>query len=273
MIGCLVLIMVLAVFVLLLNLSTIGPYVVKKITGGEVAVNKFDYSLDGGRLVFKLSDLSMNGNLQGTVKRLDVLANFASRPFLKSTTIADFDLTFADLKGKTRFLPLPAERLEIKRGAITYNKQKIFIEELTIENLKSGKPFLFNLKARNGSFFKDVCASGEGLYKGKASELKGTMYVADLDLSRLSSKLKGVAVVQGPFTFARQSFGFEGSFEMSGFEVNDRVLEKPLAISRYAGKTKATYSNDRVDITIENINFLNTIFFLNLKTDKKIFSQ
>ncbi len=61
-----------------------------------------------------------------------------------------------------------------------------------------------------------------------------------------------------------------GSFEMSGFEVNDRVLEKPLAISRYAGKTKATYSNDRVDITIENINFLNTIFFLNLKTDKKI---
>jgi len=268
-IGCLVLIMVLAVFALLLNLSTIGPYVVKKITGGEVAVNKFDYSFDGGRLVFKLSDLSMKGNLQGTIKRLDVLANFASRPFLKSTTIADFDLTFADLKGKTRFLPLPAERLEIKRGAITYNKQKIFIEELTIENLKSGKPFLFNLKARNGSFFKDVCASGEGLYKGKASELKGTMYVADLDLSRLSSKLKGVAVVQGPFTFARQSFGFEGSFEMSGFEVNDRVLEKPLAISRYAGKTKATYSNDRVDITIENINFLNTIFFLNLKTDKK----
>ncbi len=67
-IGCLVLIMVLAVFALLLNLSTIGPYVVKKITGGEVAVNKFDYSLDGGRLVFKLSDLSMKGNLQGTVK-------------------------------------------------------------------------------------------------------------------------------------------------------------------------------------------------------------
>jgi len=268
-IGGLALIAVLAVFVLLMNLSTIGPYVVKKITGGEVAVNKFNYSFDGGRLVFKLSDLSIKGNLQGTVKRLDVLASFRSRPFLKSATIADFDLTFSDLKGKTRFLPLPAERLEIKRGAITYNKQKIFIEELTIENLKSGKPFFFNLKAQNDSFFKGISASGEGLYKGKASELKGNMYITDLDLSRLSSKLKGVAIVQGPFTFARQSFGFEGSFDMAGFEVSDRVLEKPLVISHYAGKTKATYSNDRADITIENINFLNTIFFLNLKTDKK----
>jgi hypothetical protein len=266
-IGGLILFIILAVFILLANLSTVGPYVVKKVTGGEVAVNKFGYRFDSGKIALKLSDLTIQGNLKGTVKSLDVSVNLTGRPFLKSTTIADFDMTFADLKGKTRFLPLPAELLEIKRGFITYNKQKIFIDELTIENLKSGKPFLFNLKAQNDSIFKNISASGEGLYKGKATELKGSMHIAGLDLARLSSKLKGVAVVRGPFTLAKQSFAFEGPFEMSGFEVQDLTLKKPLIISHYMGNTKVTYANDVADIKIENINLFNTTFLLNLAVD------
>jgi hypothetical protein len=267
-IGGLILFIILAVFFLLANLSDIGPYVVKKVTGGEVAVNKFDYRFESGKIALKLSDITIKGNLKGTVKNLDVFVNLTSRPFLKSTTIADFDLAFADLKGKTSFLPLPAEFLEIKRGFITYNKQKIFIDELTIENLKSGKPFLFNLKAQNDSFFKSISASGEGLYKGKSSELKGNLHIAGLDLARLSSKLKGIAIVQGPFTLAGQSLDFEGPFEMSGFELRDRTLEKPLSMSRYTGNAKVTYADDIADIKIENINFLNTAFSLDLKTGK-----
>ena len=266
-IGGLILFIILAVFILLANLSTVGPYVVKKVTGGEVAVNKFDYRFDNGKITLKLSDLTIKGNLKGTVKSLDVFVNLTSRPFLKSTAIADFDMTFADLKGKTSFLPLPAELLEIKRGFITYNKQKIFIDELTIENLKSGKPFLFNLKAQNDSIFKNISASGEGLYRGKATKLKGTMHVVGLDLARLSSKLKGVAVVQGPFTLAKQSFAFEGPFEMSDFEVQDRTLKKPLIIHHYTGNAKVTYANDVADIKIENINLFNTTFLLNLAFD------
>jgi len=267
-IGGLILFIVLAVFILLANLSNIGPYVMKKVTGGEIAVNKFDYQFDSGKITLRLSDLTIQGNLKGTVKSLDVFVNLTSRPFLKSTTIADFDLTFADLKGKTRFLPLPAELLEIKRGFIAYNKQKIFIDELTIENLKSGKPFQFNLKVQNDSIFKNISASGEGIYKGRSSELKGTMHIAGLDLARLSNKLKGLAVVQGPFTFAKQSLAFEGPFEMTGFEVQDRILAKPLTINRCSGKAKVTYASDMADIKIENINFLNTTFLLNFAVDK-----
>jgi hypothetical protein len=266
--GGLFLFIALAIVILLMNLSTVGSYVVKKVTGGEVDVSKVDYSYDNGRIILKLSDLTIKGNLEGTVKRLDVFANLKSRPFLKSSTISDFDLAIGDIKGKTRFLPLPAQLLEVKRGAITYNKQRFIIDELTVENLKSGKPFLFTLKARNDSFFKNINVSGEGLYKGKSSELKGNMHIAGLDLARLSSKLKGIAIVQGPFTFAKQSFSFEGPFEMSGFELKDRVLEKPLIISRYAGKAIVTYANDMADVRIENINFLNTSFILNLKVDK-----
>jgi hypothetical protein len=266
-IGGLILFIIFAVFILLANLSTIGPYVVKKVTGGDVSVNKFDYRFERGKITLRLSDLTIQGNLKGTVKSFDVFANLRSRPFLKSSTIADFDLTFADLKGKTRFLPLPAELLEIKRGFITYNKQRIFIDELTIENLGSGKPFQFNLKAQNDSFFKNISVSGEGIYKGKASELKGTMYIAGLDLARLSSKLKGAAVVRGPFTLAKQSFAFEGPFEMSDFELQDRTLKKTLTISRYTGNAKVTYASDMAVVKIENINLFNTTFLLNLAVD------
>jgi hypothetical protein len=267
-IGGLILLILFAIFILLTNLSTIGAYVVKKVTGGEVTVSKIDYSYDNGQCILQLSDLTIAGKLSGTVKRLDVFANITSRPFLKSTTISDFDLTFADMKGKTRFIPLPAELLDIKRGAITYNNQKIFIDELTIKNLKMGKPFFFTLKARNDSFFKSIIMSGEGTYKGKSSEIKGNIHISGLNLARLSSKLKGVAVVQGPFTFAKQSLSFEGPFEMSGFELRDRVLEKPLSISRYTGKASVIYADDMADIKVENINFLKTTFFLALKVDK-----
>jgi hypothetical protein len=266
--GGLILFVGLAIFILIINISTVGSYVVKKVTGGEVVVDKVDYNYDSGRIVLKFSDLTIRGNLQGTVKRVEVLANLKSRPFLKSSTISDFDLAFSGLKGKTRFLPLPAELLEIKRGAITYDKQKIFIDELTIENLKSGKPFPFSLKARNEAFFKTISISGEGLYRGKSSELKGNMHIAGLDLARLSRKLQGTATVHGPFTLVGQSFSFEGPFEMSGFELRDRVLEKPLSISRYNGKATVTYANDMADIKVENIKYLNTSFFLNLKVDK-----
>jgi hypothetical protein len=266
--GGLVLVIAMVITVLIMNLSTVGSYVVKKVTGGEVDVSKVDYSYDGGRIILKLSDLTIKGNLEGTVKRLEVFANLKSRPFLKSTTIADFNLAIGDMTGKTRFLPLPAELLEIKRGTITYKKQQFIIDELTVENLNAGKPFLFSLKARNDTFFKNISVSGEGFYKGKSSELKGNMHIAGLDLARLSSKLKGIAVIQGPFSFAKQSFSFEGPFEMSGFELKERVLEKPLIISRYAGKATVTYANDLADIKVENINFLNTSFFLNLSVDK-----
>ena len=85
--GGLVLAVILAVAIILVNISTIGPYIVKKITRGEVSVKKFDYSFDKGMIVLKLVDLAITGNLEGTVKRIDVLANLTSRPFLKSTTI------------------------------------------------------------------------------------------------------------------------------------------------------------------------------------------
>jgi len=266
--GGLVLAVILAVAIILVNISTIGPYIVKKITRGEVSVNKFDYSFDKGMIVLKLVDLAITGNLEGTVKRIDVLANLTSRPFLKSTTISDFDLSFADLKGKIHLVPLPAELFQIKKGTVTYNKQKIFIEDLTIENLRSGKPFHFNLKAQNDSFFKSISASGEGLYRGRSSELKGNVHITDLDLARVSGKLKGVAAVQGPFTFAKQSFTFEGPFEMSGFEVKDRVLEKPLIVKYYSGKVKIAYADNITNITIGDINFLNTTFLLHIKTGK-----
>jgi len=267
--GGLALFLVLTALILLMNLSTIGPYVVKKVSGGNVTVAEVDYGFDRGRITLKLSDLTIQGNFQGTVKRLDVLADLTSRPFLKSTVMTDFDLTTADMKGKTRFLPLPAEILEIRRGAITYNRQKIFIDELTIKNLKSGNPFLFNLAARNEAVFKTINVSGEGLYKGRSSELKGILHIAGLDLARLSSKLHGAVNIQGPFSYAKQSLAFEGTFDVSGFELQDRVLEKPVRLDRYSGTTQIAYANDTTDIRIDDIAFLNSSFSLSLIVDKK----
>lgn len=266
--GGVILLFALTIVVFLMNLSAVGSYVVKKVTGGEVDAARFDYSYDSGHIVLKLADLTIKGNLQGTVKRLDIYANLWSRPFLKSTIMSDFDLTLLDIKGKTRFIPLPAELLEIKGGAITYSKQRIFIDALTIEKLKSGKPFLLTLKARNESTFKTITISGEGIYKGKSTELKGNLHIVGIDLARLSRNLKGAAVIHGPFTFANQSFSFTGPFEITGFEVRDRALKKPLAIERYAGQATVDYANAAAEVGIKNIGFLKTTFSLNLKADK-----
>ena len=67
--GGLVLFVAMVITILLMNFSTIGSYAVKKLTGGEVEISKVDYSYDSGRIILKLSDLTIKGNLAGTSKK------------------------------------------------------------------------------------------------------------------------------------------------------------------------------------------------------------
>ncbi|OPY75977.1 MAG: putative assembly protein [Syntrophorhabdus sp. PtaU1.Bin153] len=256
------------VIIFVVNLPAASPYIAKKVTRGQVEVAKIDYRYDKGQIIVKLTDLKVRGGIEGTVKQVDLVFNLMRRPFFKSSTISDFDLTVSGTKRKTRFFSMPADLLSIETGCVTYNKHKFIVDRIAIQNLRPGKPFRFALAMRSEYDFENLTATGEGTYRQKLSDFRGTLQVTGFDLARRSPRLKGMVTAEGPFTFSKRRFRFEGPAVVSGFVLTNPLLRKPLTISRYAGPVVVTYESDRIDIAADDIVFRNTPFILNLRVEK-----
>ncbi|OPY70796.1 MAG: putative assembly protein [Syntrophorhabdus sp. PtaU1.Bin002] len=267
-----IIVLALLVVIFTINLSNVGPYVVKKATRGQVEAASIGYRYNKGRIIVKLADLKVKGGIEGTVKHVEITLNLTHRPFFESSTISDFDLTVFGTKRKTRFFSMPADLLKIENGTIAYNKHKFIVDRIAIHNLRPDKPFRFALAMRGDHDFENLTATGEGIYKQKLSDFKGAFHITGLNLAQCSSHLKGKATVQGPFTFSKKRFGFEGPIDVSAFELTHPILRKPLTISRYTGSAAITYGDDVIDIKMDDIAFQNTPFALNLRVAKNVLS-
>lgn len=261
-------ILVLPVVILLMNFSAAGPYVIKKATCGQVEAAGIDYRYDKGRIIVKLADLKVKGGIEGIVKHVEITFNLTHRPFFASSTISDFDLTVFNTKRKTRFFSMPADLLKLENGTIAYNKHKFIIDKITVHNLRPDKPFRFTLAMRSDHDFENLTATGEGIYKQKLSDFKGTLRITGFNLARCSSHLKGTAAVQGPFTFSKKRFDFEGPIEVSGFVLINPLLRRPLTMSKYTGSVVVAYESGVIDIKADDIVFRNTPYIFNLRVEK-----
>lgn len=261
-------ILVLLVVILAVNLSAVGPYVIKKFTRGQVETGGIDYKYDKGRMIVKLTDLKVKGGIEGTVKQVHLTFNLTHRPFFESSTISNFDLIVSGTKRKTRFFSMPSDLLNIEKGTIAYNKHKFIVDRVAIQGLRPGKPFRFTLAIRSDHDFENLTATGEGIYKQKLSDFKGTLHITGFDLARCSPHLKGRVAAQGPFAFSKKRFGFEGPIEVSAFVLTDPILRKPLTISRYAGSAVVACGDGIIDIKVDDIVFRNAPFILSLRVEK-----
>lgn len=249
----LVLFIALIIVALLSNLSALGAYAVKQITDGEVEASTVSYRFDRGRILLALRDLSIKGSISGTIRSIDISGSPTSRPFFKKASMSDFDLTIRDLKGKGHSIPLPAELLEIRTGVVNYNGQKLIVDEIRCENLGAAEPFRFSLAVRNNSFFRSLSAEGQGSYKGKGSDIQGSLRISGVDLNRLSKNMKGTAAVEGPFTYAGERFSLTGSLGIQGLEFEDRLLRKPLTIARQTAEVVLSHGDTVTDIKVNNL--------------------
>ncbi len=262
-----------AAIIVLTNLSTFIPYMLGKFIKGQVSISGSRLTYKEGVLVVDFNGIRIKGNVEGQAGNCQLGIGIKKGLYFKDAIISDFNLTIPATKGKSRFYPVPEELLEIKRGVIAYNKQTFNIDSAKIKGLRPGKSFSFEINVRNDDLFGTLHASGEGVYKGKATEAKGNMNLARLNLNSLSDDMHGNANINGAFTYAKKSFAFEGPFEIFDYKLKDNIFKKPFVVERAKGKVSFMYADSVMDIKISNTRYRNTPLDLDLKLVKNVFTR
>jgi hypothetical protein len=261
---------VLSIGILAVSMPSIGSYAISKVTGYDVNISKIDYEYTEGVFAVSLKDLSLKGKAEGHIKKWLFSIGIKEGFHIKNVTISDFDLKISDIKGKKGFVPIFAEFLDIKNGRFVYGKHTFFIHEIKVNNFKLGQPFTFELVVDNDSWLKNLKASGEGAYAlmNGVPDLKGQIYVTQLNLNKISESLKGKANVKGAFTYTKKVFSLNGPFEIFDYEEKGKSFKNVLSVEKTKGDVLLTYSDNAVDIKMSHMLFKGTPINLDLMFEK-----
>ncbi len=253
-----------AAIVLQTSLPSLASYVLAKLIDGEARISKANITYKAGTIVADFGETQIKGDIEGYVKKWRMVFAVMNGLYLKEMAVTDFDLTFLKAKSKTGFLLVPHTLIEVKRGTITYNQETFFIDGARIENLRAKKPFTFGISVRNDRMFGTLTASGEGEYKGSASNVKGRLSVSSLDLNDLADVMHGTVRTEGPFTYEGKRFIYEGPFELLGYTLKDPIFKKPFSVAEAKGRFAFSYTGNVMDIKIRDGKFKETPLSLDL---------
>ncbi len=268
----LILILALATGVALINLSSITTYAVDKLTNGVVHVSKADIAYRAGIVIADLSDVRIKKDgMEGFTRACRFVVGLDRVPYVKQASVSDFEVSIPpdfDLSflgtGKGSFLT-PREMIELRRGAITFGKQRFDIDRLRAYNLRGGKPFSFELGVRNDDLFGKLEASGKGgPYGGLDTDLKGKLSVTSLNLNRLDRSMQGRARTEGTFSLEKKRIVFEAPFELSDYRLRDPIFRNQFFVAQARGRFSCSYSKDTIDIKIRESAYKGTSLALDL---------
>jgi hypothetical protein len=259
---------ILCILLIWLNLSSLVNYVLRSITAGDVQVSRIEKRFQDGRLIISLGQVKLKGSISGVIGTCVVVVNLEHRPSLESISLTDFDLEAVDSKGKMRFPVLPAQSIGARNGSIVYDHHKFIVHECTVANFMGGKPFTFSAVLGSNGDYKALTVTGDGLYEGKLSSLKGRILATGLDMGRWSHTMKGEADAGGTFSYGKRTFTFNGSFRVIRCELKDRILKRPLVFVNRKGNLTLVYNGNLLDLEMRDMLYENVPFRMRLKLSR-----
>lgn len=242
------------------SLPSLSAYVLGRVLNSTVRVAEAGLGYQKGIINLYLQNIHIKGSVEGSIKDWKISVDATKGIYFKSVAISDFDVTISRLKEGKGFLPFPAELLEVKNGTVTYNKQKFSVSEIVIENMNIGKPFTFRADIGHSDYFDRINISGEGTYKSKQFDIKGTVNAHNVDLARLDGNPKGKIDASGTFTLHNKRLTLNGQFGAKDFELSWQYLKKPLYVQELKGDLSVSAAGNAMDIKMENILYKNAPF-------------
>ena len=267
-------IIVIAVLLVWWNLPYLGSYVISKIAGGKVQIEKVDLAYKNGILSAELGDVSVTGKVKGSAKSWKLVFNFKKGLHLNHVAISDFNVEVSDLKGKKEeYYIVPTDLLEAKNGVVTIAGESFVIRELTAEHLKTGRPFKFRADLQNDEIFGVLKVDGDGVLKGRATTLKGRAVVTHMDMGRWTRYMAGIVDGEGSFVFGKGKFSVDGSFKVTGYELKISELKKQRFDDILKGRVLLAGGGDTIDVHVSDVLFKDTPFNVDVKLEKTDVSE
>lgn len=229
-----------------LRLPTVVTFLLGKAIGGRVEARESTVSWSRGVAAIELTDLTLSGGVQGTVKRAHLDIRVGRGLYIKNGSVSDFNVIIVREKRGGRFLPFQVEYAEVLRGKAVYKGQAFTINRITIRNFNTAGQFEFSVDGAAEGFGK-IKSHGSGIWRGGRSDIKGAYEISSFDLSRLFRTYEGRCDSKGRLTYRAGELGLHGVAGADRFLMREPFLKKPVRVQRvdctididtYQGKTE-----------------------------------
>jgi hypothetical protein len=267
-ISILVFLCIVAFLLIRFNLPSLSAYALGRILNGTAHVAEARLGYQKGIISLYLQNIHIKGGIEGSIKDWKISMDATQGIYFKSVAISDFDVKISRLKEGKGFLPFPTELFEVKNGRVAYNKQRFSISEIVIEKMNIGKPFTFRADIGPSDYFDRMNISGEGTYRSKQFDIKGTVNAHKFDLAKLDGNPKGKVDGSGTFTIQNKRLTLNGQFGVKDFELYDQYLKKPVYVQELKGDVSATIAGNAMEIKTENVIYRDAPFTVTLKFER-----
>jgi len=225
-ISILVFLCIAAFLLIRFNLPSLSAYALGRILNGTAHVAEARLGYQKGIISLYLQNIHIKGGIEGSIKDWKISMDAMQGIYFKSVAISDFDVKISGSKVGKGFVPFPAELLEVRNGKVAYNKQTFSVSEIVIEKLNIGKPFTFKADIGPSDYFNRINISGEGTYRSKQFDIKGTVSAHEFDLAKLDGNPKGKVDGSGAFTIQNKRLEVERAVRCQRFRAIRAIPEE-----------------------------------------------
>ncbi len=258
----------LIIFTASMNLSRFCSYVIGRATDSKATISGVKLIRQGTSLDIRIKGIRLKGNIEGMIKRCDLVIDVAKGIYFKNIFISDFETAIAPVERKGRPFTFPAELIEINNGVITVSGQKVIINDVKIRNINIGDNLQFEAHIQNGDYIGTVDIRGKGIYNKRLTDIKGEIQFTSVNLARIDTILKGSVDGTGTIAFKNNTLIYEGKVEATNFELNDTWLDRPVALDKVGAEVFLSAEGGTVEIKIRQAFYKQTPFALNIRLDK-----
>ena len=156
------------------RLPSIAIFLMGRAMGGRIEARHSTVSWTGRIATVELNDVSLSGDVQGTVKKVRLDVKPGRGIYIKYGLVSDFDVVIKKEKTGARFLPFQIERAEVTRGRAVYKGQTFTINSIKISNFNTSGQFEFSLDGGIEGFGK-IKTHGGGIWRNGRSDISGTI--------------------------------------------------------------------------------------------------
>ena len=199
------------------QLPFVVTFLLGRAIGGRIETGQSTVSWNGGVATMQLDNVTLSGDVRGTVKRARLDVKLGRGIYIKYGSVSDFDVVINKEKHAGRFLPFQIEYAEVIRGRAVYKGQTVNINSITISNFNTAGRFEFSLDGGIEGFGK-IKTHGGGIWRDQRSDVSGTYEIVDFDLSRLFRRYEGHSDSKGQITYRNGEWGLHGVASADGFD-------------------------------------------------------
>ncbi|HAR96988.1 MAG TPA: hypothetical protein DCR97_13675 [Deltaproteobacteria bacterium] len=146
------------------RLPSITIFLMGRAIGGRIEAGHSTVSRNGILATLELTDVSLSGDVQGTVKKVRLDVKPGRGVYIKYGLVSDFDVAIKKEKAGGRFLPFQVEYGEVTGGRAVYKGQTFTINSIKIRNLNTSEPFEFSLDGGIEGYGK-IKTHGRGVWR------------------------------------------------------------------------------------------------------------